>query len=754
LRALTGIVHAAMQEERAQVWTTIDSQDPAAVVRVVSAFVHAVRPRDPVELAVASGEISEAEAGETLINWLREDPALLARWDDLPDIVVHEGAVPPGAILAEEPLLHGLRDDLAPFAAVTPVRDNAAWASAWRPEPGFAALAVDNVSSDGTPELLRAKGVRVIEQPAPVSRVRNWHAAMEAFRDHSDRPWMKWVFAGDELLPGAADVLEDALAAHPEARLVVAECIIRNPDGTTWHWRQLPETRIVAPAEALELSAMRGNWFGGPIHHMVHRDVLDEVEFGAQPWVADWQACLSIARNHPVLYVAEPIGVFDIGSRKYFSARGARVDSLVQELSIRLQSLDTLREIAPERDISQLEHDLQAHAAQALSERVAQEAEGRWARWEGQPVIVRDRTPPEPAEPSAPAIAIHCPRLPADVSRDFMGYEPLFAERHARYAYIPQLADHARVREAAANEQVLRLEQAGLEVITDAAALNQVADVLVSLRGNAFAWELAPPAAFTGLKAYHVFEFVFYARQAHEALVAGGVDVGLGYARHDEYSPFFRELYPSLTGRMVAVPFGYGERFAPTVPFGERERKVVGLGSVNPVNDPLCPPGMLDDYVGFYAEEQWSHAWRRALVEHAAELEDVLVPHFPVFPETKDWNYDAVAMLNAHAMFVNDIGLMAFPPARTYEGPAAGALLVGADSPVHRDLGFAHGENALLHRNGDVEDFARVVREAIAEPERLAAMAAAGTAMVRERYSHAAIADQLYAELRARLRAG
>jgi glycosyltransferase involved in cell wall biosynthesis len=123
------------------------------------------------------------------------------------------------------------------------------------------------------------------------------------------------------------------------------------------------------------------------------------------------------------------------------------------------------------------------------------------------------------------------------------------------------------------------------------------------------------------------------------------------------------------------------------------------------------------------------------------------VSRFPVFPETKDPAYDAVALLNAHAMFANDEGLMAFPPARTYEGPACGSLLVAADTPAVRELGFEHGENALLHRAEDVEDFARVVRAAVREPERLEAMAAAGASMVRARYSHEAVADRLHGEL-------
>jgi spore maturation protein CgeB len=151
--------------------------------------------------------------------------------------------------------------------------------------------------------------------------------------------------------------------------------------------------------------------------------------------------------------------------------------------------------------------------------------------------------------------------------------------------------------------------------------------------------------------------------------------------------------------------------------------------------------------VEFHRGERWTHRWRRTLLEHADELGDILDARFPVFPETKDFSYDAVEVLNAYAMFANDPGLMAFPPARTYEGVACGTLLVGEDTAVHRDLGFAHGENALLHVPHDTEDFARVVREAIAEPEHLAQVAAAGHRMVHERYTHPAVARTLYEQL-------
>ena len=174
---------------------------------------------------------------------------------------------------------------------------------------------------------------------------------------------------------------------------------------------------------------------------------------------------------------------------------------------------------------------------------------------------------------------------------------------------------------------------------------------------------------------------------------------------------------------------------------------MLGIGSVNPVDDPLCPAGELDDYVAFHPGERWTHRWRRALLEQSDGLADILTCRFPVFPQSKDSSYDAVALLNAHAMFANDEGLMAFPPARTYEGPACGALLVAGDSPALRELGFRHWENALLHRGHDTADFARVVRAGLQEPERLRELAVAGTRLVREHYSHGAVADRLHRQL-------
>jgi hypothetical protein len=355
-----------------QLWVAADWMAPDAIVGVIDEYLHAVRATDAVQLAIASGPLSEEEAGARLLELLADLPAF-ARYagPHLADITVFEGDVPAGVptdrrLRSREdaaPVLHAMRDQLASFVAVTPAYNRAEWARGWRPEPGFRHLVVDNASTDGTAELLEAAGAEVVRQPRTIERVLNWRSALETFRDRTDATWMKWLFAGDELLPGAADTLRAAIDAHPEARLVVAEFLWRYPDGTTRNWRTVGETRLVEPAEAMR-RACKDNWFGGPIAHCVHRDAVEDAHFGTQPWVADWQACLNIAKRHPVLYVAEPIGVLNLEHRLYHRAHENRLRSVVQDWTIRLEALDALRELAPGPETDELERGMQVRMVQ------------------------------------------------------------------------------------------------------------------------------------------------------------------------------------------------------------------------------------------------------------------------------------------------------------------------------------------------------------------------------------------------------
>lgn len=344
-------------------------------------------------------------------------------------------------------------------------------------------------------------------------------------------------------------------------------------------------------------------------------------------------------------------------------------------------------------------------------------------------------------------IAVQTPILRDGPDLNFLGACTVFAERYADLVFMPHLADTEAGQQARRGDLVMRLGNRQVEVIVDGTSLNGKADVLVGLAAWPYQLENRPPLGFNGLKAYHVMDYVFHAREMHEILTAAGVDFVIGYTFHDEYDPFFAEMYPNFAGRVIAMPFGAAERFFVNTPFSTRELKVIGLGSINPVRDPLADESELADYIEYHSGTTWTHAWRRELLEKAGALSDIFEHRFPDFPDTRNLEYDAVVELTRFAMFANDAGLMGFPPARTYEGAAAGAALVCDGHPSYRDLGFEDGVNCIVHRPMDIEDFRRVVTGYIRDPEALEKVASAGRALARERYSHDAVADELCRDL-------
>lgn len=278
--------------------------------------------------------------------------------------------------------------------------------------------------------------------------------------------------------------------------------------------------------------------------------------------------------------------------------------------------------------------------------------------------------------------------------------------------------------------------------------LNRKADVLVHLgQCPPLNFEtLSPPRGFRGLKVWHVFEYVFDATRFNRMLEAGGVDYVLGYADHGRHCAFFQHTYPRFTERVIQFPFGAGKRFFVDAPWAERRRKVIAVGSVNLIDEPNVP-GSLADYVKFHEGRQFTHEWRRMLAENETALGEVMDSQLPHFPATKNPNYDAVKVLTSYALFTNDEGLMGFPPARTYEGPAAGATMICSDHPVYGDLGFRDGINCVMHHKHDLADFMRQAEHYLKRPDELCRIATAGQKFVRTHYSHEAVARRLARQL-------
>ena len=106
-------------------------------------------------------------------------------------------------------------------------------------------------------------------------------------------------------------------------------------------------------------------------------------------------------------------------------------------------------------------------------------------------------------------------------------------------------------------------------------------------------------------------------------------------------------------------------------------------------------------------------------------------------------------MLNAYRMFVTCESILFFPPAKTFEGPATGAVMICSDHECNQVLGFADGVNCIMHRQFDVDDFHDKVSYYLDHPEELRAIHERGTRFVRREYSHEAVARKLHDDITA-----
>lgn len=165
---------------------------------------------------------------------------------------------------------------------------------------------------------------------------------------------------------------------------------------------------------------------------------------------------------------------------------------------------------------------------------------------------------------------------------------------------------------------------------------------------------------------------------------------------------FFKSHYVSFINKVIPIPFGHGKRFSSEKDFSIRLNKAVAMGSINLIND---SNNGLDfyDYVSFYKNKKWTHEIRRELYLKRDELKDYYDSYFPNLDsgERKNSAYNPVGVLNQYKMFINDQGITNFPPARTYEGIASGAVMMAQKDAIYDEIGFIEDHNYISFKDLD-----------------------------------------------------
>jgi glycosyltransferase involved in cell wall biosynthesis len=275
-------------------------------------------------------------------------------------------------------------------------------------------------------------------------------------------------------------------------------------------------------------------------------------------------------------------------------------------------------------------------------------------------------------------------------------------------------------------------------------------DAIVCFNGRPDLLENYPPKEFKGLKVVHLMDHVFQAEKAYQNLKENGVHYVMCYSRLDLFDSFFREAYPDYIGKVISVPFGFNDlRFKNLKPFEERYDRVIALGAVNPVSDPLCIINDIAMFAEHYKREEFTHRWRRKLEQRKEDLLPIMDSLLPSFPRTKDFDYDIVETYNNYQMFTTCESLMGYPSVKTYEGMACGSVFVGNDHPCYAEIGLVSGRNCLLHKQEDMADFSKAVEWGKVNPDKLKQIAENGEKFIRQSYSPEKVAKNLFTNLEA-----
>lgn len=342
-------------------------------------------------------------------------------------------------------------------------------------------------------------------------------------------------------------------------------------------------------------------------------------------------------------------------------------------------------------------------------------------------------------------IAVQAPAfLLFDQQRNFNGYNFEFLAQYRPLIYLKRPWHYRRYRRGLINNG---LNPRNFEFVFSERSLNARADMVVCFNGTVYVRENEPPRSFHGLKIWHIMDYAYFATKQSETLETCGVNYLLAYGNVDRHCGFFKSHYPGFVGRVIPVPFGYGRRFVNHKPQRDRKHKCIALGAIYPVEPDEPPTNRQYDWFQYFAgRSKWSHNLRRYVVEHEAELAEVVDSMLPHFPKRFDPDYDAPAMMNEYVMFLNDESIANFPPARTYEGVAAGSIMVAMDHPAFHELGFVDGDNCVLLRELSGEEIIRRISTVLDDAMLLQRLQQNGLQLM-EQYSHKKVAEALHRRL-------
>lgn len=213
---------------------------------------------------------------------------------------------------------------------------------------------VDNCSTDTTVRIARQyderhANITCLRNDANLGRIGNWNRCLDLALE-AGYGYLKFLFAGDELLPWCIDKMEKQFAGDHSIGIISSAYIIREADGAVTTQRQLEGTQKLNSVAALSHSALAGSWWASPTVYMVRTACIGDIRFSPDfPWAADWKFAVDLAAGADSLWLTETLSVFNMNSRRNFLASGRKIESRLEDCLLKFYSLNKIRDrLAPE----------------------------------------------------------------------------------------------------------------------------------------------------------------------------------------------------------------------------------------------------------------------------------------------------------------------------------------------------------------------------------------------------------------------
>lgn len=213
---------------------------------------------------------------------------------------------------------------------------------------------VDNCSTDATARIGRQyckqhSHIAYVCNETNLGRIGNWNRCLEIALDE-EYDYIKFLFAGDELLPHCIERMEHVFEDHPAVGIVSSAYLIRDVDGRETTQRLLDKTQELDSIAALLHSALVSSWWASPTVYMVRTGCIGDMRFSPDfPWAADWKFAIDLAAASGSYWLAEPLSVFNMDSRRNFLAAGRSTESQLENCLMKFYSLSKIKQdLTPE----------------------------------------------------------------------------------------------------------------------------------------------------------------------------------------------------------------------------------------------------------------------------------------------------------------------------------------------------------------------------------------------------------------------